>query len=95
MDLTSKAKIKKEYEEHNYSGVSDYIKTCTDYEYMRCNVLTIEPKKVIKVDGNPKIKSRLEKKGVHVFTYDESEISLKDTGDLTCLTKPFLRVTPY
>ena len=67
----------------------------SEYESMGCNVLTVEPKKVIMVDGNPKTKSRLEKKGVHVFTYDGSEISLKGAGGPTCLTKPFLRVTPY
>ena len=95
MDLVGKFKIKKEYAEHNYSGISDYLKSFTDYESMRCNVLTIKPKKIITVNGNPKTKSRLEEKGVHVFTYNESEISLKNTGGPTCLTKPFLRVTSY
>ena len=95
MDLVSRPKIKKEYAEHNYSGISDYIKACKDYESMRCNALTVEPKKVIMVDGNPKTKSRLEKKGVHVFTNDGLEISLKGAGGPTCLTKPFLRVTTY
>ena len=95
MDLTDKFKIKKEYAEHNYLGISDYIKACLDYEFMRCNVLTVEPKKVITVDGNPKTKSRFERKRVHVFTYDESEISLKNTSGPTCLSKPFLRATSY
>ena len=35
---------------------------------MRCNVLTVEPKKVIMVDGNPKTKSRL-KKGEYMFLH--------------------------
>ena len=68
MELASKPKIKKEYEEHNYSGISDYIKACTCYEPMRCNVLTVEPKKVIMVDGNPKTKSHL-KKGEYMFLH--------------------------
>ena len=67
----------------------------SEYESMGCNVLTVEPKKVIVVDGNPKTKSRLEKRGVHVFTYDGSEISVKGAGGPTCLTKPFLRATSY
>ena len=95
MDLVSRPKIKKEYTEHNYSGISDYIKACKDYESMRCNALTVERKKVIIIDGNPKTKSRLEKKGVHIFKYDGSEISLKDASNPTYLTKPSLRVTFY
>ena len=90
-----KFKIKKKCKELNFLGVPDYIKACSEYESMGCNVLTVEPKKVIMVDGNPKTKSRLEKKGVHVFTYDGSEISLKGAGGPTCLTKPILRVTTY
>tara|TARA_B100001248_G_scaffold144231_1_gene108311 strand:+ start:255 stop:482 length:228 start_codon:yes stop_codon:yes gene_type:complete len=62
MDLNGKFKIKKEYVEHNYLGSSDYIKACSDYKYMGCNVLIVESKKVITVDSNPKTKSRLEKR---------------------------------
>ena len=67
----------------------------SEYESMGCKVLTVEPKKVIMVDGNPKTKSRLEKRGIHVFTYEGSEISLKGAGGPTCLTKPFLRALSY
>ena len=95
MDLVSRPKIKKEYAEHNYSGISDSMKACKDYESMRCNVLTVEPKKVITVDGNPKTKSRLEKKGLHIFKYNGSKISKKDASELSYLTKPSLRVTIY
>ena len=43
------------------------------------------------IDGNPKTKQLLEKKGVEVHTYNGSEISIKGAGGPTCLTRPFLR----
>ena len=58
----NKFKIKKEYTRLNYLAVPDYIKACSDYKYMGCNVLIVESKKVITVDSNPKTKSRLEKR---------------------------------
>ena len=33
----------------------------------------------------------IEEKGIEVFTYDGTEISLKGAGGPTCLTRPFLR----
>ena len=95
MDLVSRPKIKKEYAEHNYSGISDYMKACKDYESMRCNVLTVEPKKVITVDGNPKTKSRLEKKEYIFLNMMDQRFPKKDASDLSYLTKPSLRVTIY
>ena len=62
-----------------------------EYESMGCNVLAVAQKKVIMIDGNPKTKQLLEKKGVEVHTYNGSEISLKGAGGPTCLTRPFLR----
>ena len=44
------------------------------------------------IEGNPITKKRLEERGVEVFSYDGSEISLKGSGGPTCLTRPLLRM---
>ena len=62
-----------------------------EYDSMGCNVLAMENRKVIMVEGNPITKDRLENEGVEVHTYDGTEISLKGAGGPTCLTRPFLR----
>jgi len=62
-----------------------------EYESMGCNVLAVSPRKVIMISGNSITKQLLEKKGVEVYTYDGSEISIKGAGGPTCLTRPFLR----
>ena len=62
-----------------------------EYESMGCNVLAVDQKKVIMISGNPKTKKLLENKGVEVYTYDGSEISIKGAGGPTCLTRPFIR----
>jgi len=62
-----------------------------EYESMGCNVLAVAPRKVIMISGNSITKQMLEKKGVKVYTYDGSEISIKGAGGPTCLTRPFLR----
>ena len=62
-----------------------------EYNSMGCNVLAVDRKKVIMIDGNPITKNLLENKNVEVHTYDGSEISLKGAGGPTCLTRPFLR----
>ena len=62
-----------------------------EYASMGCNVLAMENRKVIMIEGNPITKNRLENEGVLVHTYDGTEISLKGAGGPTCLTRPFLR----
>ena len=62
-----------------------------EYNSMGCNVLAVDRRKVIMIDGNPITKNLLENKNVEVHTYDGSEISLKGAGGPTCLTRPFLR----
>ena len=65
----------------------------SEYDSMGCNVLAIGHKKVIMVDGNSITKNLIEEKGIEVFTYDGTEISLKGAGGPTCLTRPFLRTS--
>ena len=62
-----------------------------EYESMGCNVLAVAPRKVIMINGNLISKQLLEKKGIDVYTYDGSEISIKGAGGPTCLTQPFVR----
>ena len=65
----------------------------SEYDSMGCNVLAIGHKKVVMVDGNSITKNLIEEKGIEVFTYDGTEISLKGAGGPTCLTRPFLRTS--
>ncbi len=62
-----------------------------EYSTLGCNILALAPRKVIMVDGNPKVRSTLEKTGVEVFVFDGSEICLKGAGGPTCLTRPIYR----
>ena len=62
-----------------------------EYSTLGCNILALAPKKVIMVDGNPKVRSALEKEGVEVSVFDGSEICLKGAGGPTCLTRPIFR----
>jgi len=62
-----------------------------EYLSMGCNVLAVEPRKVIMIEGNPRTKKLLKQNNVEIFCYDGSEISLKGSGGPTCLTRPFLR----
>jgi dimethylargininase len=62
-----------------------------EYETMACNVLAVEPRRVIMLDGNPQTRAALEAAGCEVHGYDGSEISLKGDGGPTCLTAPIWR----
>ncbi len=62
-----------------------------EYQTMGCNVLAVEPRKVVVVDGNPRTRAALEAAGCEVHAYDGSEISLKGDGGPTCLTAPVWR----
>jgi len=62
-----------------------------EYETMGCNVLAIEPRRVLMLRGNPRTRAALESAGCEVHEYDGSEISLKGDGGPTCLTAPIWR----
>ncbi len=62
-----------------------------EYETMGCNVLAVEPRRVIMLTGNPRTRAALEAAGCEVHEYDGSEISVKGDGGPTCLTAPILR----
>jgi dimethylargininase len=70
------------------------VPTCAgEYESMGCNVLAVEPRRVVMADGNPRTRAALESAGCEVHAYDGSEISLKGDGGPTCLTAPIWRET--
>src|SRR5499427_7131334 len=62
-----------------------------EYETMGCNVLAVEPRRVIMLAGNPRTRAALEAAGCEVHGYDGSAISLKGDGGPTCLTAPVWR----
>ncbi len=62
-----------------------------EYETMGCNVLAVEPRRVLMLNGNPRTRAALESAGCEVHGYDGSEISLKGDGGPTCLTAPIWR----
>lgn len=65
-----------------------------DEEYMPLgtNVLTVAPRKVVLIKGNPDIKEKLIKEGVEVHEYTGQHISLPGNGGATCMTAPMYRV---
>jgi N-dimethylarginine dimethylaminohydrolase len=56
-----------------------------------CNVLALEPRHVLALDGNPVTRERMEAAGCTVEILDGTEISLKGDGGPTCLTRPLRR----
>jgi N-dimethylarginine dimethylaminohydrolase len=64
-----------------------------EYQTMGCNVLAVEPRRVVMLNGNPRTRAALESAGCQVHGYDGSEISLKGDGGPTCLTAPIWRGT--
>jgi N-dimethylarginine dimethylaminohydrolase len=62
-----------------------------EFDSMACNVLALEPRKVIMLEGNPITRRKLENEGVKVLEYKGDEISRKGAGGPTCLTRPLLR----
>ena len=58
---------------------------------MGTNVLALEPRVALVLDGNPVTRSQLERAGVDVLVYRGTELSLKGDGGPTCLTMPLLR----
>ena len=65
----------------------------SEYESMGCNVLAIEPDRVLLLAGNPETQRVLENAGCEVLTYQGEEISLNRAGGRTCLTRPLMRET--
>ena len=59
---------------------------------MGANVLAIAPRTCVMVNGNPRTRARLERRGARVFDYDGTEISVKGGGGPTCLTRPLTRL---
>jgi N-dimethylarginine dimethylaminohydrolase len=63
----------------------------TEYETLGCNVLSIAPRNVVMVQGNPVALSRLEAAGCKVSEFEGNEICFPGNGGPTCLTRPLLR----
>jgi N-dimethylarginine dimethylaminohydrolase len=61
------------------------------YHAMGANVLAVRPGVVVLGESAPKVRAALERRGVEVHTYANSDVSLKGDGGPTCLTAPLLR----
>ena len=72
-------------------GIQVVPVTAGEYETMGCNILAVEPRRVVMLNGNPETRAALESAGCDVHGYDGSEISLKGDGGPTCLTAPIWR----
>ncbi len=62
-----------------------------EYDSLGCNILTIAPRKVFVIRGNPITCVRLKEAGCEVIEFDGQEIGYKGSGGPTCLTRPLLR----
>jgi dimethylargininase len=62
-----------------------------EFDSMGANVLALEPRVALALDGNPETRRRMEAAGVDVRTYRGEEISRKGDGGPTCLTRPLAR----
>jgi N-dimethylarginine dimethylaminohydrolase len=63
----------------------------SEFDSMACNVLCLEPWRVLAVNVNPLTRKRLENAGCAVLEYTGDEISHNRSGGPTCLTRPLLR----
>jgi N-dimethylarginine dimethylaminohydrolase len=64
----------------------------SEFASMGCNVLTIAPREVVMVKGNPETKGRMEAAGCKVHVIEADAISVPGEGGPTCLTRPLERV---
>lgn len=63
----------------------------SEFASMGCNVLTIAPREVVMVKGNPETKARMEAAGCKVHVIEADAISVPGEGGPTCLTRPLER----
>lgn len=62
-----------------------------EFETQGCNVLTLEPGRVVICAGNPITTARLREHGVDVIEYEGDQISVARISGPTCNTRPLLR----
>ncbi|SUB56423.1 dimethylarginine dimethylaminohydrolase family protein [Peptoniphilus lacrimalis] len=62
-----------------------------EYAYLGSNVLALDKRKCIIIEGVPEIQKKLEDEGCTVYTYPGKELSFRGTGGPTCLTHPICR----
>src|SRR5262245_23169478 len=62
-----------------------------EFDSLGCNILTVAPRKVFLIRGNPITRSRLLEAGCEVIEFDGQDIGYKGSGGPTCLTRPVLR----
>ncbi len=63
-----------------------------EFASMGCNVLSIAPREVVMVQGNPETRRRMEAAGCKVHVIEADAISVPGEGGPTCLTRPLMRM---
>jgi len=79
------------WRELNRRGISLIEVPVEEFSTMGPNILAMEPRSCLMLEGNPVTRNRLEKAGCHVLTVKGDEICLKGQGGPTCLTRPIWR----
>jgi dimethylargininase len=62
-----------------------------EFPTMGPNVLALEPRSALALDGNPVTRARMGAAGVDVVSYEGRHISGNGDGGPTCLTRPLMR----
>ena len=62
-----------------------------EFPTMGPNVLALEPRSALALDGNPVTRARMGTAGVDVVSYEGRHISGNGDGGPTCLTRPLMR----
>lgn len=62
-----------------------------EIDSLACNVLTVRPRVVVMLEGNPLTQAELERNGVQVHTYAGTQICINGSGGPTCLARPVQR----
>jgi arginine deiminase len=62
-----------------------------EYDSLACNILTIAPRQVVMVAGNPVTRARVADAGCKIAEFDGSQICIPGSGGPTCLTRPIRR----
>lgn len=72
-------------------GVEFIEITREEFDNLGCNILALGPRHCLVVEGNPRVRRELEKKGAKVEEFPDRELGLNMGGGPTCLVQAVLR----
>ena len=79
------------YEILNDRGIKVVNVSDGEFKSLGCNVLTVSPRKVLMLIGNPITRSLLKEAGCQISEFTGNDICLPGSGGPTCLVQPLLR----